>query len=79
MHFSKAMPYLIFRDIDVSRNQTPKSITELAEEVGLVSSEVLPYGSTKAKVDIKVLERLANKPRGKYVIVAGCVLLNFLR
>jgi methylenetetrahydrofolate dehydrogenase (NADP+) / methenyltetrahydrofolate cyclohydrolase / formyltetrahydrofolate synthetase len=74
MHFNKAISYLILRDIDVSRNQTPKSITELAEEVGLVPSEVLPYGSTKAKVDIKVLERLANKPRGKYVIVAGYVL-----
>jgi len=44
---------------------------DLAGEVGLSVSEVDPYGSTKAKVNIKVLERLANKPRGKYVIVCG--------
>jgi len=58
-------------DIAIARNQTPKNIMDLASEVGLSVSEVDPYGSTKAKVNIKVLERLANKPSGKYVIVCG--------
>ena len=44
---------------------------DLAAEVGLSASEVDPYGSTKAKVNIKVLQRLASKPSGKYVIVCG--------
>ena len=48
---------------------------ELAEEIGLSLCDVEPYGATKAKVNIKVLERLANKPTGKYVIVCGYGLL----
>ncbi len=59
------------RDIDIARNQTPKPISDLAAEIGLPVSCVEPYGSTKAKVNIKVLERLAGKPMGKYVIVCG--------
>ena len=55
----------------MARQQTPKHIAELAAEVGLTASEITPYGSTKAKVDINVLERLANRPKGKYVIVCG--------
>jgi methylenetetrahydrofolate dehydrogenase (NADP+)/methenyltetrahydrofolate cyclohydrolase/formyltetrahydrofolate synthetase len=44
---------------------------ELAEEIGLSMSDVELYGSTKAKVNINILERLAEKPLGKYVIVCG--------
>ncbi|EFX76603.1 hypothetical protein DAPPUDRAFT_198836 [Daphnia pulex] len=59
------------RDIDIARSQTPKNVTELAEEIGLSTSDVELYGSTKAKVNINILERLAEKPLGKYVIVCG--------
>ena len=59
------------RDIDIARSQTPKNIMELAEEIGLSLSDVEPYGATKAKVNIKILERLVEKPLGKYVIVCG--------
>ena len=65
------MIFFCYSDIVIARNQTPKNIMDLASEVGLSVSEVDPYGSTKAKVNIKVLERLANKPSGKYVIVCG--------
>lgn len=59
------------RDIDIARSQTPKNIMELAEEIGLSVADVEPYGATKAKVNIKILERLVGKPIGKYVIVCG--------
>ena len=53
---------MILRDIDISDNQTPKSITELADEVGLMPTEIHPWGfTTKVKVKIKVLERLVLK------------------
>ena len=61
----------LFSDIDIARNQTPKHIAELASEIGLSPIDVEPYGVTKAKVNIKVLERLAGKALGKYVIVCG--------
>lgn len=58
-------------DYEISRNQTPKEITEVARESGLLDSEVEPYGSYKAKVKLNVLERLSGRKNGKYVLVAG--------
>lgn len=58
-------------DISIARAQEPKDITQLADEIGLLSSEIHLYGSKKAKVSTKTLNRLQNKPDGKYVVVAG--------
>lgn len=58
-------------DIDISRSQEPKSITLLAEEVGLFSNEFSPYGSRKAKISLSVLQRLKDQQNGKFVVVAG--------
>lgn len=58
-------------DIEVSRAQVPKDISVLTKEMGLLPHEVELYGSTKAKIQLSVLERLANRPDAKYVLVAG--------
>jgi len=58
-------------DIEISRAQQPKQITRIAEEVGLAVHELEPYGSTKAKVDLAVLDRLQHRKNGRYVLVAG--------
>lgn len=58
-------------DIEISRSQVPKLITDLASEIGLMPEEISPYGSKKAKIGLSVLERLKDRPRGKYVVVAG--------
>ncbi|XP_045603715.1 C-1-tetrahydrofolate synthase, cytoplasmic isoform X2 [Procambarus clarkii] len=58
-------------DIEVARAQTPKDVAELAEEIGLLSSEVNLYGKKKAKVSLSVLQRLASQKDGRYVVVAG--------
>lgn len=58
-------------DISISRSQEPKPITLLAEEIGLLPNEFSPYGSTKAKVGLEVLQRLKNQQNGKYIVVAG--------
>ena len=44
---------------------------ELAEEIGISRCDIEPYGASKAKINIKILERLTSKARGKYVIVCG--------
>lgn len=59
------------RDIDIARSQIPKNILQLADEVGVYPGEISPYGSTKAKVSLSILERLKNQKNGKYVIVVG--------
>ncbi|KAL6432558.1 hypothetical protein ACFW04_006850 [Cataglyphis niger] len=58
-------------DINISRSQQPKPIATLAEEIGLLSNEFSPYGSKKAKISLRVLQRLKDQPNGKYVVVAG--------
>ncbi|KAK3331934.1 C-1-tetrahydrofolate synthase [Cercophora scortea] len=58
-------------DIAISRAQAPKPITMVAHEVGISASEVEPYGSYKAKVDLSLLKRLDHRRDGRYVVVTG--------
>lgn len=60
-----------FSDIVIARSQEPKDISFLAEEIGLYPSEVSLYGSKKAKISLKVINRLKDHEDGKYVVVAG--------
>eukprot|EP00053_Salpingoeca_punica_P017006 m.162600 g.162600 ORF g.162600 m.162600 type:complete len:927 (+) comp17091_c0_seq1:306-3086(+) len=58
-------------DIDIARSQTPKPITRLAAEMTILPGELEPYGSNKAKVKLSILDRLKNRPDGKYIVVSG--------
>ncbi|MBW1713986.1 MAG: formate--tetrahydrofolate ligase, partial [Deltaproteobacteria bacterium] len=49
-----------------------KTVYKLRDELGLTEEELLPYGHHVAKVDyLQVLERLKDKPDGKYVDVTA--------
>ncbi|KAI0082803.1 FTHFS-domain-containing protein [Panus rudis PR-1116 ss-1] len=58
-------------DIEIAMAQTPKPITQLAHEIGLIPDEVESYGKYKAKVELSVLERLAHRKDGKYIVISG--------
>jgi methylenetetrahydrofolate dehydrogenase (NADP+)/methenyltetrahydrofolate cyclohydrolase/formyltetrahydrofolate synthetase len=58
-------------DIAIARAQAPKPISMLAKEVGILDSELEPYGAHKAKVKLEVLDRLQQHKDGKYVVVTG--------
>lgn len=58
-------------DIAVSRSQTPKNITRIANEIGIAPGELEPYGAYKAKVDLSLLKRLEHRNNGKYIVVTG--------
>ncbi|EKM82679.1 hypothetical protein AGABI1DRAFT_118122 [Agaricus bisporus var. burnettii JB137-S8] len=58
-------------DIEISMAQTPKPISQLASEIGILPHELENYGNAKAKVDLSVLDRLAYRKDGKYIVVAG--------
>lgn len=58
-------------DIEISRAQAPKPISQLAQEIGLLPEELEAYGNTKAKVHLSLLNRLQHQPDGRYVLVAG--------
>ncbi len=49
-----------------------KTVYQLGEELGLEKEELLPYGHYVAKIDYKkVLERLKDRPNGKYIDVTA--------
>jgi formyltetrahydrofolate synthetase len=58
-------------DIEIAQEATLKPISQIAEELGLLPSEIEFYGDTKAKVKLDVLERLKGLPDGKYVDVTA--------
>jgi len=58
-------------DIEIAQEATLKPITLIAEELGLLPSEIEQYGDTKAKVKLEVLERLKKVPDGKYIDVTA--------
>ncbi len=58
-------------DLDIAQEAELKPITEIADEVGLLDDELLLYGPYKAKVKLDVLERLKDRPDGKYIDVTA--------
>ncbi|MEW5744134.1 MAG: formate--tetrahydrofolate ligase [Nitrospirota bacterium] len=59
-------------EIAEAAEKNMKTVYELAEQLGLEKQELLPHGHYVAKVDFKsVLERLKNRPDGKYVDVTA--------
>lgn len=58
-------------DIEIAMAQTPKPITQLAQQIGLLPDEVESYGKYKAKIELSVLNRLAHRRDGKYVVISG--------
>lgn len=58
-------------DIEIAQEATPLPITQIANEVGLLPEELVPYGVDKAKVKLSVRDRLADRPNGKYIDVTA--------
>ncbi|HWQ23728.1 MAG TPA: formate--tetrahydrofolate ligase [Gaiellaceae bacterium] len=57
--------------LEIAQRATLRPILEVAESAGLLPEEVEPYGRTKAKVDLSVLERLADRPDAKLINVTA--------
>jgi formate--tetrahydrofolate ligase len=58
-------------DLEIAQEATLRPISDIAGELGLLEDEVELYGKYKAKVSLDVLERLKDKPSGKFVVVTG--------
>ena len=58
-------------DLDIAQAATPKPIVEIAESIGIQADELIPYGSTKAKVDLDILKRISGNRPGRYVDVTA--------
>jgi formate--tetrahydrofolate ligase len=58
-------------DLEIAQEATLEPISNIAAGLGLLEDEVELYGKYKAKVSLEVLERLKDKPDGKFIVVTG--------
>ena len=57
--------------LEIAQEATLRPIADVAEEAGIEPDELELYGRYKAKVDLSILERLADQPDGKIVNVTA--------
>ncbi len=58
-------------DIDIAHQARLRPAREIADEVGIEPDEVAPTGRFKAKVSLRILDRLQDRPNGRYVVVTA--------
>ncbi len=58
-------------DLEIARQAAMLPITEIAEQAGVRREELQLYGDHMAKVDLSLLERLADAPDGKLILVTA--------
>ena len=58
-------------DLDIARATQPLPIQEIAKQLGLSPDELHPYGRHKGKISLSALERLRDKPSGRYILVTA--------
>jgi formate--tetrahydrofolate ligase len=60
-------------DVEIAQEATLRPIGEIAAGLGLSMEDYEPYGHTKAKLSLGILERLEDKPDGKLIL---CTAIN---
>jgi len=58
-------------DIEIAQAAELLPIVEIAQSLGLTEDDIDLYGKYKAKVHLDVLDRLADRPNGKYIDVTA--------
>jgi formate--tetrahydrofolate ligase len=58
-------------DIEIAQAAKIRPITEIAKAIGIQEDELELYGKYKAKIELSILQRLKNKPNGKYIDVTA--------
>jgi len=57
--------------LEIAQDATLRPILDVAADAGLLPEEVEPYGRYKAKVDLSVIQRLADRPDAKLINVTA--------
>ena len=57
--------------LEIARQATLKPITEIAEGIGIPPWLVEQHGEHVAKIDLKAIEELQDRPKAKYVVVTA--------
>ena len=57
--------------LEIAQEAVLRPIADVAADAGIEPDELKPYGSTRAKVSLSILDRLADRPDGKLVITTA--------
>ncbi|MGN0683184.1 MAG: formate--tetrahydrofolate ligase [Oscillospiraceae bacterium] len=58
-------------DIEIAQNAKMMKVSEIAEKLGISNEEIEPYGHYKAKLSQALINRTANNPDGKLILVTA--------
>jgi formate--tetrahydrofolate ligase len=58
-------------DIEIAREAVLRPIPEIGDQLGIPPGELVPYGHTKAKINLDYVESLRGRPDGKLVLVTA--------
>ena len=58
-------------DLEIARAATLRPIGEIAARAGIPDAALLPYGKTKAKIELGFVGEAMAKPKGRLVLVTG--------
>jgi formate--tetrahydrofolate ligase len=57
--------------LEIARQATLKPIAEIADDIGIPPWLIEPHGQHVAKIDLKAIEELTDRPKAKYVVVTA--------
>ena len=66
---SKSMAMM--SDIEIAHASKLLPINEIAEKAGIPEEFLIPYGKTKAKVDLNFMKTMEDRPDGRLVLVTA--------
>ena len=58
-------------DIEIAREATMKPIGEIGGQLNIPHEALIPYGHTKAKIDLDYIDSLSDQPDGKLILVTA--------
>jgi len=58
-------------DLEIAQAAKLKPIIEIARQIGIEEDELELYGKYKAKISLSILDRLKDRPQGKYIDVTA--------
>lgn len=58
-------------DLEIAQQAKLKSVMDIAREIGILENELDLYGNYMAKINLGILERLKDRPNGKFITVTA--------
>ncbi len=65
------MQKVVPSDLEIAQAAKMKPIIEIAQQIGLTEDDIELYGKYKAKIKLEVLNKLRDRPNGKYIDITA--------